>query len=100
MNFYSVRDLRTDSTRMWQDLSGGGEAVLTSGGKPSALLVGIPDGGYEELVQAVRQAKAMIALNSVRARAERTGFLSDAEIADAIAEAKDGENRGVPSGAI
>ncbi|MBQ9347399.1 MAG: type II toxin-antitoxin system Phd/YefM family antitoxin [Oscillibacter sp.] len=90
MNFYSVRDLRTDSRSMWRDLSGGGEAVLTNNGKPSALVIGIPEGGFEEVVQAVRQARAMMALNSARARAEQAGFLSDAEIEAAIDEARSG----------
>ena len=91
MNYYSVRDLRTDSRPMWRDLSSGGEAVLTNDGKPSALMIGIPEGGLEEIVQAVRQARAVTALNCARARAERTGFLSDAEIEAAIEEARGGD---------
>ena len=93
MNFYSVRDLRTNSREMWQDLSGGGEAVLTNNGKPSALVVGIPEGGFDETVQAVRQAKAMIALNSARSRAERAGFLSHEEINAAVEEARREDER-------
>ena len=30
MNFFSVRDLRTDSKSMWQDLTRGDEVVLTT----------------------------------------------------------------------
>ena len=90
MNFYSVRDLRTDSKSMWADLSGGDEVVLTNNGKPSALIIDIPEGSFDEIVQAVRQAKAMIALNSMRRRAAREGFMSDDEIEAAIAEARTG----------
>lgn len=39
MNFYSVRDLRTDSKSMWADLNSGDEVVLTNNGKPSALII-------------------------------------------------------------
>ena len=90
MNFYSVRDLRTDSKRMWADLVSGDEVVLTNNGKPSALVIDIPEGSFDEIVQAVRQAKAMIALNSIRKKAARTGFMSDEDIESVIAEARNG----------
>lgn len=90
MNFYSVRDLRTDSRSMWADLTSGDEVVLTNNGKPSALVIDIPEGSFDEIVQAVRQAKAMIALNSARRRAARAGFMSDDEIEAAIADARNG----------
>lgn len=90
MNFYSVRDLRTDSKSMWADLTSGDEIVLTNNGKPSALIIDIPEGSFDEIVQAVRQAKAMIALNNMRRRAAKEGFMSDDEIEAAIADARSG----------
>lgn len=90
MNFYSVRDLRTDSKSMWADLNRGDEVVLTNNGKPSALMIDIPEGSFDEIVQAVRQAKAMIALNSMRRRAAREGFMSDEDIESLIDEARNG----------
>ena len=90
MNFYSVRDLRTDSKSMWADLNRGDEVVLTNNGKPSALMIDIPEGSFDEIVQAVRQAKAMIALNSMRRKAAREGFMSDEEIEALIDEARNG----------
>ena len=90
MNFYSVRDLRTESRSVWADLETGGEAVLTNNGKPSALIIGIPEGGFDEAVQAVRQAKAMIALNAMRRKAAREGFLSEEDIDALIDEARSG----------
>lgn len=90
MNFYSVRDLRTDSKSMWADLKRGDEVVLTNNGKPSALMIDIPEGSFDEIVQAVRQAKAMIALNSMRRRAAREGFMSDEDIEFLIDEARNG----------
>ena len=88
MNFYSIRDLRTESKSMWADLSRGDEVILTNNGKPSAIMIDIPEGGFDEVVQAVRQAKAMIALNSMRQRATREGFKSDDEIEALINEAR------------
>lgn len=43
MNFYSVRDLRTASKTMWQNLSSGDEVIITNNGKPSALMIEIPE---------------------------------------------------------
>ncbi len=90
MNFYSVRDLRTDSKSMWADLNSGDEVVLTNNGKPSALIIDIPEGSFDEIVQAVRQAKAMIALNSMRRKAAREGFMTDDDIESIIVEARNG----------
>ena len=90
MNFYSVRDMRTDSKRMWQDLTNGDEVVLTNNGKPSALIIDIPEGSFDEIVQAVRQAKAMIAINSMRRKAAKDGFMSDDDIESLIDEVRIG----------
>ena len=90
MNFYSIRDLRTDSKSMWADLNSGDEVVITNNGKPSALVIDIPEGSFDEIVQAVRQAKAMIALNSMRRKAARAGFMSDEDIESIISEARNG----------
>ena len=88
MNFYSIRDLRTESKSMWADLSRGDEVILTNNGKPSAIMIDIPEGSFDEVVQAVRQAKAMIALNNMRQRAAREGFKSDDEIEALVNEAR------------
>lgn len=88
MNFYSMRDLRTKSKTMWSDLGKDNEVVLTNNGKPSALVINIPDGCFDETVQAIRQAKAMIALTSMRRKASEDGFKSDDEIDAIINEAR------------
>lgn len=80
MNFYSVRDLRTETKNVWDYLSTGEEVVITNNGKPAALMIDIPAGCFDEVVQAVRQAKAMIAFNNMRSKAAAKGFLSDDEI--------------------
>ena len=91
MNFYSLRDLRSESKTMWNDLQNGSEVIITNNGKPSAIVINIPDGCFDEMVQAVRQAKAMIALNNMRQRAEKEGFKSDEEIEALIDEARNGD---------
>lgn len=90
MEFYSVRDFRTESKTVWASLNRGSEIVITNNGKPAALMIEIPEGGFDETVQAVRQAKAMLAFNRMRRRAAAAGFMSDEEIDAAIAEARGG----------
>ena len=80
MNFYTARDLRTIPKTIWNSLSANSEVIITNNGKPTALLLGITDGNFEETVKAVRQAKAMIAFNSMRAKAAARGYMSDEEI--------------------
>ena len=88
MNFYSIKDLHTASKNMWSDLSSGSEVVLTNNGKPSALMIDIPEGGFDETLQMVRCAKAMIALNSARRRAALEGYKSDDDIEALIEDAR------------
>ena len=76
MNFYSARDLRTNTKDIWEDLSSGEEIVVTRNGRPAALMIDIPEGAFDEVVQAARQTKAMIALNSMRCKAAKTDLSS------------------------
>ena len=91
MNFYTVRDLRTTPKSIWNDLTADGEVIITNNGKPTAILFDIADGNFEETVRAVRQAKAMIAFNTMRERAAANGYMSDEEIEAEIAAARKGE---------
>ena len=91
MNFYSVRDLRTESKSVWENLASGSEVVITNNGKPSALMIDIPEGCFDDTVQAVRQARAMIAFNNMRRKAAVRGFMSEEEIEAEIAAARNGE---------
>ena len=88
MNFYSIRDLRTDSKSLWQTIEQGDEAIITNNGKPAAVMISIPDGYFDEAIQTIRQARAIIALNSMRMRAARSGFKSEEEINSLISEAR------------
>lgn len=90
MVFYTARDLRTRSTDIWDSLAGNEEAVITNNGRPTAVIIGV-DGGddVEETLRAIRQARAMRALVSLRDEAGQRGFLSDEEIENEIAAARD-----------
>ena len=89
MNFYSVRDLRTESKNMWENLSNGDEVVITNNGKPAALMLDVSGNNLDLVLQAVRQAKAMIAFNSMRSQAAAKGYLSDEDIEAEINTVRD-----------
>ena len=91
MNFYTVRDLRTTPKDIWANLSADGEVVITNNGRPTAIMLDVADGDFEETLRAVRQAKAMLAFNSMRSRAAEQGFMSDEDIEAEIAAARRGE---------
>jgi len=80
MNFYTARDLRTIPKNIWNSLSNDGEVIITNNGKPTALMLNISETNFDEVVRAVRQAKAMIAFNSMRDKAAKNGYMSDEEI--------------------
>ena len=67
------------------------EVIITNNGRPTAILFDIADGSFEETVKAVRQAKAMIAFNSMRAKAAANGYMSDEDIEAEIAAVRRGE---------
>lgn len=91
MDFYTVRDMRTTPKTLWDSMNADGGVVITNNGKPTALMLDISDGSLDETLQAVRQAKAMIAFNTMRERAAMNGFLSDAEIEAEIDAARSEE---------
>lgn len=88
MNFYSVRDLRTETKEIWKTLSEDGEVAVTNNGKPTALMFDVSNGNFEEILKAVRQAKAMIAFNSMRLKSAKNGFMTNEEIEAEIQAAR------------
>ncbi len=90
MNFYSVTDLRNTSNTIWDDLSSDGQVVITNNGKPSAIMLKVADGSLEETIMAIKQAKAMLAFNSMRQTAAEHGYMTDEEIESEISAARQG----------
>lgn len=87
MDFYSVKDLRTQKN-VWTSLAANGEVVITNNGKPSALMLDISGGDFESFIRAVRQARAMIAFNNMRRVAAENGYMTEEEIEAEIAAAR------------
>lgn len=86
MEFVSVRELRSKSSEIWQRLASTGELVITSNGKPIALLTPLDEHRFDAEVAAVRRARAISALNEVHKKTagEGTNRLTNAEIEEEI----------------
>ena len=53
-------------------------------------MTGLPEGSLDDMVQAVRQAKATIARNSMRRRAARESLMPEEAMEALVGEARDG----------
>ena len=92
MRFFSASALRTDTKEVWQALDRNEDVVLTTNGRPRALVIDIPDGDLEISLKMISSARAMLALQSIRTTAIANGTADmgmdeiDAEIAAVRAE--------------
>jgi antitoxin (DNA-binding transcriptional repressor) of toxin-antitoxin stability system len=90
MEFITIRDLRTRPSQIWDKLRQQRDLILTSNGRPIAVLSHIDEGGVEETLAALRRARAQAALSRLRADAAAQGLdhLSTDEIDAEIAAAR------------
>ena len=73
MNFISVRELRNHSAAVWDTLTEEQDLVITSNGKPIAVLSATTGSTLETSLAALRQARAQLAVTSMQQRARETG---------------------------
>lgn len=73
MEFISVRDLRIQPGQVWKRLAETGELIITSNGKPIALLSGVTDATLEQTLTAMRRARAQVAVSQLRTTAQARG---------------------------
>jgi antitoxin (DNA-binding transcriptional repressor) of toxin-antitoxin stability system len=66
MKFVSVRDLRGKSGQVWKELPEEREMVITSNGRPVAILAAINESNFEESLSAFRQARSIEAVASLQ----------------------------------
>lgn len=67
MRFVSVRDLRGKSAEVWQRLQDEKDIVVTSNGRPIALLSTVSEKNLEESIATLRRARAMAAVQEMQA---------------------------------
>ena len=73
VDFISVRQLRTQSADVWQALAESKDLVVTSNGKPIAILSATTAKTLEASLAALRQARAQLAVAAMQRRARATG---------------------------
>jgi antitoxin (DNA-binding transcriptional repressor) of toxin-antitoxin stability system len=82
MKFVSVRDLRLKPGEIWKRLEVERELIITSNGKPIALLTGVNEDTMESTLTTLRRARAVLAMEEMQRTSVRLGLdkLSDEEI--------------------
>jgi antitoxin (DNA-binding transcriptional repressor) of toxin-antitoxin stability system len=73
MKFVSVRDFRSKSAQVWKILKNDDEMVITSNGRPMALLTSLTDENLEQTLKTIRKAKAMAAVSSMQLKSLQSG---------------------------
>ncbi len=73
MKFISVRDLRGKSAEVWKKLPTERELIVTSNGRPIAILSAVNESNLEESLSAFRQARAVEAVMSLQHQSTAQG---------------------------
>jgi prevent-host-death family protein len=81
MRFISVRELSTKPKEIWNKIREE-EVIITSNGKPIAILSGVTEETLEKRLRAIRRSRALMALEEMQKRSLELGLdkLTDSEI--------------------
>lgn len=90
MEFVSVRDLRVHTGHVWAKLKKEPELVVTSNGRPIALMTGITGKNLESVLGSIREARGRSAVSHIRKEAQLKGLdkISGREIEREIRQAR------------
>ena len=73
MRFVSIRELRGQSAAVWRALADEKELVVTSNGKPIAVLSATSEEHLEESLQSLRRARAQAAVAAIQQASRDAG---------------------------
>ena len=73
MRFVSVRELRGQSAAVWKALAKEKDLIVTSNGKPIALLSATSDESLEESLSALRRARAHVTATAMQQASVKAG---------------------------
>jgi prevent-host-death family protein len=95
MKFVTVRDFRSKSAQVWKRLKSEDEMVITSNGRPLALLTPVSDDNLEQTLNTIRRAKAIAAVNSMQLKSLQSGNnkMTFSEINREIAQQRKGKEK-------
>lgn len=86
MQFMAVRDLRSKSAQAWEKLEREREIVITSNGKPIAIMTAVSGENLEEALRVMRRLQAIMAAEALQKGSAEKGLdkLSAREINEEI----------------
>ena len=95
MKFISVRDFRIRPGDVWKQLKVYKDIIITSNGKPIAILNPVEDSNLESSITALRRARALLALEEIQKDSVVRGLdkLTENEIEKEIKAARLERNR-------
>ena len=73
MRFVSVRELRSRSADVWRRLADEPDMVITSNGRPVAILSAVSSEGLEESLAALRRARAIATVEIMQRQSVAAG---------------------------
>ncbi len=74
MKFIGIRDLRNKSAKVWEELNKEKEIIITSNGKPIAILSSVTEENLEENLKAFRQIRAISAVTELQTKSIENGL--------------------------
>lgn len=91
MKFVSSRDFRLKPGEIWELLASGEDLVVTSHGKPLAVLIGTSEDTMHLMLQEISRLKAKLAVTSMRLKAQERGLdkLPESEIDEIVKDVRD-----------
>jgi len=95
MKFISVRDFRIRPGDIWKQLKTNKDIIITSNGKPIAILNPIEDTNLESSITSLRRARALMALEELQKSAVSSSLdrLTGEDIEEEIKSARLERNR-------
>jgi antitoxin (DNA-binding transcriptional repressor) of toxin-antitoxin stability system len=95
MKFLSVRDLRSKSADVWKGLAAEREMVVTSNGRPIAILSAVTEETLEETLVAIRRSRAVAAVSELQRQSVQRGAdaMTEAEVDAEIAAVRRGRRQ-------
>jgi prevent-host-death family protein len=95
MEFVSVRELRINTAEVWEKLDKEKDLIITSNGKPIALMTGIAASNLENVLAAVRRARGEWAIRQMRRSSQEKGTskMAMSEIDEEVRKARQERQR-------
>jgi PHD/YefM family antitoxin component YafN of YafNO toxin-antitoxin module len=76
MNFCTIRDLRTNSKKIW----GKDDVIVTNNGKPKAVLIKTDEESFINTLSLIASARAQQVVKDIRNDSKNKGYFTDEEI--------------------